>query len=135
MEGEIVLPDQQNSLQNSSDIKPFKPTPGMKVFLDTALRLMTDNIAEITREAGIDESNYYKWLKKKPGFIDWFNTEWNNRLKSVGWKLDAIGMQRAKFDHKYWQDMQRRVGNFSPDSGNNNNIAIQTNINLDKYIK
>lgn len=99
-----------NDLTKSTEIQQFKPTPHMIVWIDTALRLMSDNIDEIARESGMDESTYYKWLKNDD-FIRWFKDEWDRRLAGHAWKLDAIGLRQAKKDHKYWQDMQRRVGN------------------------
>lgn len=124
-----------NDLQKSSKPIEFKATPAMKVFIDTAIRLMSDNVAEITREAGIDESNYYKW-RDLEGFNEWFRAEWDRRLNGVGWKLDVIGIKNAKRDHKYWQDMQRRVGNIK-DTPNSlvqvNNFSEQRKKELEEF--
>ena len=96
--------------KNLTKEKIFKPTPHMIVWLDTALRLMTDNITEIERESKITAQSWYNWIKRDE-FRAWFKQEWDRRLAGESWKLDAIGFNKAKRDHKYWQDMQRRVGN------------------------
>ena len=90
----------------------FKPTPAMRVWLDTAVKLMSDNLSEIERECQISRNNWYEWLKK-PGFIEWWRSEWDKRLRAHGWRLDAMGLQRAKRDFKYWESMQKRVGNIA----------------------
>lgn len=101
----------------------FKPTPHMIVWLDTALRLMTDNISEIERESHIAAQTWYIWIKDDD-FRLWFKTNWDKRLAGESWKLDVIGLRQARKDHKYWQDMQRRVGNLREDNGT---VAVQVN--------
>lgn len=104
----------------------FNPTPHMKVWLDVALRLMTDNITEIETESKITAQSWYGWIKDD-NFNLWFKTEWDRRLAGHGWKLDAIGFKNAKRDHKYWQDMQKRVGNLKEEKASiqvNNFIPI-----------
>lgn len=103
--------------------KEFTPTPAMIVWLDTALQLMTDNISEIERASKITAQSWYGWLKDDD-FRLWFKTNWDKRLAGESWKLDVIGLRQAKKDHKYWQDMQRRVGNLREDNGT---VAVQVN--------
>lgn len=114
--------DQKHSKDLSKE-KEFHPTPAMIVWLDTAVRLMTDNVKEIEREAKITEQSWYGWLKKDE-FRLWFKQEWDKRLAGESWKLDTIGMKNAKRDHKYWQDMQRRVGNLKEEKGTTNNTIV-----------
>lgn len=114
------------SKQESMDLtkkEEFKPTPHMIVWLDTALRLMTDNISEIERESHIAAQTWYIWIKDDD-FRLWFKTNWDKRLAGESWKLDVIGLRQARKDHKYWQDMQRRVGNLREDNGT---VAVQVN--------
>lgn len=103
--------------------KEFTPTPAMIVWLDTALQLMTDNISEIERASKITAQSWYGWLKDDD-FRLWFKTNWDKRLAGESWKLDVIGLRQARKDHKYWQDMQRRVGNLREDNGT---VAVQVN--------
>lgn len=114
------------SKQDSKDLsiqKEFKPTPAMIVWLDTAIRLTSDNIAEIARTSQITEQSWYGWIKNDE-FRLWFKTNWDKRLAGESWKLDVIGLKQARKDHKYWQDMQRRVGNLREDNGT---VAVQVN--------
>lgn len=98
-------------LTNSTDLAIFKPTPHMEKWLDTAVQSESDSIAEIARESGLDRTNWWKW-QKEPGFIEWFNAEWNKRLRSHAFRLDVIGMNRAKRgDYNFWKDMMKRAGN------------------------
>lgn len=104
--------------------KEFVPTPAMRVWLDTAVKLMTDNITEIETESKITAQSWYGWLKNDQ-FRLWYRAEWDKRLAMVGPTLDAIGLKNAKRDHKYWQDMQKRVGNLQDNPGKG--VYIQQN--------
>lgn len=98
----------------ATEVVVFKPSIYQEKWLDTALQLMSDNITEIAETCRIDRTTWYKWLKDD-NFRAWFKQEWDKRLSGEGFKLDVIGMKKAKTDHKYWQDMQRRVGNLKSD--------------------
>lgn len=103
--------------QNTTELteqKKFEPTPHMRVWLDTAVQLMTDNITEIETASKVTAQAYYKWIKDDQ-FLIWFKEEWDRRIRGHSWKLDAIGMKQAKRDHKYWESMQKRVGNLHED--------------------
>ena len=84
---------------------------------------MSDNVSEIAEECGVDRTLWYDWLKNDD-FRLWFKTNWDKRLAGESWKLDVIGLRQARKDHKYWQDMQRRVGNLREDDGT---VAVQVN--------
>lgn len=105
----------------STDVAQFKPTPAMMIWLTAAIRTESDSPSEIAEacDPKIDRTNWYKWLDI-PGFIDWYNGEWSKKLRSIAPKLDMIGLKNAKKDHKYWQDMQKRVGNLKESEGNGN---------------
>lgn len=104
----------------------FHPTPHMLVWIDTAIQLMTDNITEVSDACSIQRSTWYNWLKDDK-FRVWFKQEWDKRLAGDSWKLDAIGMKNAKRDHRYWQDMQRRVGNLVDKT----QIAVANQMNVE----
>lgn len=112
--------------KKSTELEIFKPTPSMEKWLDTALELMSDSPLEIANASGLDRSTWYKWLKDER-FIIWFKQQWDRRLAGEAYKLDAIGMRRAKVDHKYWSDMQRRVGNLT-------DVRPGTDVNLSKRV-
>ena len=114
--------------KNPSNIAPFKPTALMEKFVHTAIRTGSDVVAEIVRETGMDESTYYEW-KKQPGFMVWMNDYATALLKGDAWKLNAIGMKNAKRDHKYWESMQKIVGNISSETGS---VNVQINNLIDK---
>ena len=105
----------------------------MIVFVETAVKLGTDNVAEITRKTGIDESTYYKW-KKDPQFVSWMNEYANYLIRGDGWKLQNIGMRKAKQDHRYWESMQKIVGNIKE---NGSNVNVQNNwvVRIEDYPK
>jgi hypothetical protein len=108
------MKQQSKELVNPTDKQLFKPSANQEKWLDTAIQSETDEIAKIAEACGIDRTVWYDWLKKE-GFIEWFKGEWDRRLSASGWKLDAIGMRNAKRDHKYWESMQKRVGNLHED--------------------
>lgn len=88
----------------------YQPTPHMIVWLDTAIQLMTDSVSDISEACKISRTAWYDWLKDD-NFRKWFKETWDKKLAGESWKLDAIGFKNAKRDHRYWQDMQKRVGN------------------------
>lgn len=102
------LPTTDKSIDSTKQ-EEFKPTPHMLVWIDTAMKSGSDVIDEISNLSGVDESTYYGWIKK-PEFVEWFNGEWERRLRSQAWKLDQYGMKNAKRDFNYWKAMQNRVG-------------------------
>lgn len=92
--------------KNTTDQPKFKPTPGMRVWLDSACELMTDNKSKIADHCGVDRSNWYDWVKKS-GFEDWFYSNWKKNRRRLIPKLDEIGMQKADEDFNYWKTMRQ----------------------------
>lgn len=114
----------QTELTETTELKEFKPTPHMIVWLDTAIKSGSDVIDEIGRLSGVNESSYYKWLNV-PGFVDWYEEEWNRRLKGNAWRLDAIGMKNSRKDFNYWKAMQQRVGRLEDKPGSLVQVNVQ----------
>lgn len=113
---------------NSTEIVKFTPTPAMLVWLDAAMRTESDSISDIAEncEPKIDRTNWYKWLGQE-GFIEWFNTTWNERLKGHAWKLDMIGLKNSKRDFNYWKSMQQRVGNLQEKQSQVSGVNVSGN--------
>lgn len=98
------------SLQNVTKQAIFKPSANQEKWLDTALSMDSDEITDIAEACGLDRVNWYRWLKI-PGFIEWFRSEWDRKLSAHAYKLDIVGMREAKRDPRYFEIMQKRVGN------------------------
>lgn len=96
-----------NNFTNHND---FEPTPAMVLWIDTSIELLSDNISEIAKQCKVSRQSWYQWSKDQY-FNKWFKREWQRRLATLGWKLDVIGLQRAKNNFSYWQAMQERIGN------------------------
>lgn len=113
----IVEPSTKVANQ-STDVVQFVPTPHMLVWLDTAIRTEAESPTEIAAacEPKVDRTNWYKWLEL-PGFIEWYRGEWDRRLRAHGPRLDVIGLKNARRDHKFWESMQKRVGNLTEGKG------------------
>ncbi len=88
----------------------FEPTPAMRFWLDSAVELLTDNITEISKHCKVTRQSWYEW-SRDPEFLKWFRGEWKSRLSTYGWRLDVIGLQKARENVSYWRSMQERVGN------------------------
>lgn len=121
----------KNELQKVEKKEIFKPTALMEKFVEIAVQLGTDNVSEIVRNTSMAESTYYEW-KKNPQFITWMNEYANSLIKGDGWKLNNIGMKKAKHDHRYWESMQKIVGNIKQDQGNSTNVGII--VKIEKYL-
>lgn len=121
---------EQTEIQKAEEIAGFKPTALMEKFVETAVKLGTDTVAEIVRETSMAESTYYEW-KKDPEFIKWMNEYANQLIRGDGWKLNNIGMRKAKQDHRYWESMQKIVGNIK--DGNQTNIGVGISVKIVDY--
>lgn len=93
----------------ATQTKEFKPSANQEKFLDAAIQSGEDTIVNIAKLAGIDECTYYRW-RKEPGFLEWYDTEYQKGLLANRWRLSAIGMKQARRDHKYWRDMLEVTG-------------------------
>jgi len=122
--GKRIELDQKGS-HDVTKQEEWRPTPHMEKWLDTALQSENDTVTKIARASHIAKISWYRWVKDD-NFLLWFKTEWDKRIASQAWQLDKIGMKQAKRDHKYWQDMQRRIGNLREDKGVN--TAVQVNV-------
>lgn len=100
----------QNKSDKITKEEEFRPTPHMEKWLDTAISNDFDTVKDISEACKISRTAWYDWIKDD-NFLLWYKQEWDKRIASEAWKLDKWGMKNAKRDHKYWQDMQRRVGN------------------------
>jgi hypothetical protein len=104
------LPAQHNSTEIET---PFVPTVHMLKWLETAIELgHTATITEVSKEAKVDRTTWYLWIKD-PKFVDWWDNQWQTHLALNRWKLDAIGMSKAESNYDYWRDMMQRTGNLS----------------------
>lgn len=135
MSGNDIVSRQEDRVLTETTDKPvFKPTPAMRLWIEAELKLMTDNISAIADECSLERSNWYKWIKDE-SFIAWYRSEWDKLLKSQGPTLDKIGLRFSKRgDYKFWEAMQRRVGNLKDDK-QGTTVAVQNNVNLNKYIE
>lgn len=98
----------------TTELAKFEPTAHMRVWLDTAIELQTDNISEIAEKCSMARSTWYTWLEI-PQFEDWYFE--NYKAKRRRWlpKLDAMGMKNAKRDYNYWKDMNKKIGELTDD--------------------
>lgn len=122
----------------TTEEKPFRSTPAMRLWVATAAELATDNISKIAEECKISRPTWYEWLAK-PGFLEWYNEERERLMVLVRTKLDNIGLQMAKKDYRYWEAMQKIAGRkLSEDSQSSSPVGTpiqQFNFNSNKYIK
>lgn len=127
----------QKDLKKVVETTDFKPTPLMEKFVTTAVSMGSDNVAEVCRAVQMTEQAYQVW-KKNPLFLTWMNEYANYLIRGDAWKLNNIGMKKAKQDHKYWESMQKIVGNITdtPNQTNiQNNVVVMPSNFIDKYKK
>ena len=93
----------------------FSPTKGMFGWLAKSFELgYSASLSDIAKAVGIQRDNWYQWLAR-PGFVEWWDSQWQLELKRVRWKLDSIGLKKAEKDYRFWKDMMNRTGNTIPE--------------------
>lgn len=88
----------------------FKVTPAMTLYVDTAIKIISDSPSEISQNCSVSRGMWYIWTKKYPNFEEWFYSQY--RAKRYRWlpQLDKMGMNRAPKNFDYWQAMNRKAG-------------------------
>ena len=122
---ETAITDLQNP-ENSQILtkKEFKPTKKMVKWMLTTFELGFEASGrQIAEASGVCRENWYAWINRE-GFIDWWDSQWQQVLKKNRWQLDAIGLKEAKKNYNYWKDMMNRTGNTIPEP---NQIGQQVN--------
>ena len=105
-------------------VEQFHPRPAQEKWLDTAVELQSDSPTEISREARLQKSNWYQWLKE-PGFEDWYYENYKNKRKRWLPTLDKIGLEQAKKGkYDFWKDLRRSAGEVDDEKDTN----VQVNI-------
>jgi len=130
----IVEPkdDVGQSAQNSTT--PFEPSRGMMKWFDVSIQLgYGASISDVAEKSELDRSNWYQWLDK-PGFVEWWDSQWQKYFHSNRWKLQAIGMKQAERNYDYWHDMMTASGQLQEQS-KGTNVQVNTFIanKKDKY--
>lgn len=128
--GEVV----KNEQKPTELVKSFRPTPHMILWLEKSMELgFGATVSEISKQSNVDRTNWYMWIRK-PEFVEWWNTQWQQYIRAVRHKLSLIGLKKAESDYTYWKDMMTVTGNIQPE-GPAMISPTQINVNLDKYIK
>jgi hypothetical protein len=119
--------------QNPTEIEnDFTPTKGMIKWFETTLELgHTASISEVARQAELQRSNWYQWVLI-PGFVEWWDNQWQQYFKENRWRLKAIGLKQSERNYDYWHDMMVNSGQLNEKSPS---VQVNTQVNLDKYIK
>lgn len=118
----------QDKISELTKPKDFNPTPAMRVWVDTAVALVSDSPTEIANECKVSRENWYLWQKVE-GFEDWYYAEYK-RLRTR-WipKLDRIGMKKAEEQFNYWEAMNKKAG--EDVSQPMNQVNIQNNMKIE----
>ncbi|PWT73646.1 MAG: hypothetical protein C5B59_12695 [Bacteroidetes bacterium] len=96
MSDTAVVPIEENGVVNgANESQPFKPTPHMIAYLETASQMVGESITTICESCGIDHSTVSRW-KQVPGWYDWYVAEYRKRRHRLIPELDEIAMKYAK---------------------------------------
>lgn len=109
-------------LKEITKTEKLKITPAMIVWVNTAVKLVSDSPSDISPICHISRDSWYRWLKL-PGFLEWFGDEWKARRRVWVPQLDKIGMDRARKSYDYWSAMNRKAGDPIDHEGNVTNIT------------
>ena len=128
--GEVVKSEQNITIPE----KKFKPTPHMFLWLEKSMELgFGASVFDISKQAKVARTNWYMWIRN-PDFVQWWDDQWQQYIKSARHKLTLIGLKKAETDYTYWSDMMKATGNVPTEVQPTPN-ATQVNVNLGKYIK
>lgn len=116
--------------QIATNQQKWKPTANMMKWLDTAIQIRSLSPTEISQKGSLTRELWYTWIKN-PKFNDWFLAEWNQIMRSYGPALDVMGLDNAKRDFRYWESMQKRVGNLQ-DTPNLTQINTKMEVTFEK---
>lgn len=96
--------------KNKPKVKGFYPTPAMQKAAAIAARPeMPPVIVRIMDESGLDESTYYKWVRKHgDDFEDWWTEAITGRVRKKEWYLDKIALVKASQDFNFWKALQMK---------------------------
>jgi hypothetical protein len=96
-------------IKTSTENLKFRVTPAMRIWIDTAVNIISDSPSEISKNCGVRRETYYHWMKVE-GFEQWYLEQYKARRSRWVYKLDRIGMDRAKKSYDYWHDMNIKAG-------------------------
>jgi hypothetical protein len=96
-------------IKTSTENLKFRVTPAMRIWIDTAVDIISDSPSEISKNCGVRRETYYHWMKVE-GFEQWYLEQYKARRSRWVPKLDRIGMDRAKKSYDYWHDMNIKAG-------------------------
>lgn len=114
------------------NVVTFEPTPTMRVWLDTAIKLATDSPTEIAKESKIARQTWYDWMDVS-GFEDWYYEEYKKKRKRWLPALDSIGLKHAsKGDYQFWRDMNKKAGEILDGASTNVQVNVLNQIKSDK---
>lgn len=93
----------------------FKPNDKQKLWLATSLELRTKVISVIARESKIDRGTFYDWVHDVPGFMEWYNHEFDVWIEEIKVELIKSGVKQAESNHSWWRDMMVLFGIMKPE--------------------
>lgn len=110
-----VKTEQKTDLETIQNPTVFQPTKTMIKWISTGFTINSQKPTEIARKIkGKDKAKsarliWYDW-QDVPGFLEWWNTQWQRFYDAQKYRLIDIGMKKAKDDHAYFTDMMEFYG-------------------------
>lgn len=118
----------ENNLPTSLAEKiEFKSTAAMRLWVRVSVTLDTTKITTIAQECGVDRNNWYNWLKR-PGFLEWYDSEREKAMVLLRSQLDAIGLKQASKDFRYFKLMQKIAGRDVSEEPENQQPSFQLGV-------
>lgn len=115
-------------IQKVTPEEEFKPSPKQEEYLVTAVELMTDSPTKISESCNVSRQSWYRWIER-PGFEDWFYSEYKRLRKRILPQLDALGFKYAKRgDFKFWEAMNQKIGELKTEGELRQSQAVQVNV-------
>ena len=111
---ELLKDNVANDLKKRTENVKFNVTPAMLLYVDTAVKLVTDSPSDICSTCHISRDSWYRWIKLE-GFEEWFYSQYKARRYRWLPRLDAMGLARAPKNFDYWKAMNQKAGELLDD--------------------
>lgn len=92
----------------------FKPTHAMVRYAYYRAKLGDKaSNSEVSRQMGLNQGRYSKWVSDHPGFEEWLEDAVSKNRTPVLDLLECVAIDRLSEDYRYWETIAKKYGYIS----------------------